>query len=348
MRKIFVLFICTVLIAGCNFGKREDRGNKYLNNLYYVKYYENQFFIREKEKKTTIKIPDMKIIDDFKISPGGNNILLGGIEEKENANGRGKIYLLKEEKELIKLSDDYLSAFPKWSNDGKLIAYMPFKGDDPSTGTGISITDLGGHKTNISGDKIIPKPLYEWLNDSDLIYYGMDVGKRNFKNIYRYNVKEKKEYIIYNNISGYCDFMTINNEGNKLLLVEGNGLSKTLKLTDLDLKKDKKINLVFHEFFGGKFSPDSKYAAIIASQSEEDQPHLFIYDLDRDTSYMATIDFPSKISTRTDYICWNGNKIYFMGESNVESVYSLDLNTKEIRLETEDSSKCFLPQFITK
>lgn len=342
MRKKALLLICIFMLSACDYGVKNEIIEDCFNKLLYIRELENGYYIEDSMGKEKIPLEEFKTVADFKISPKGNSALIVG-NKKDTDSEALSLYLVKKGSSISKTTEDYRAVYPKWSPGGDKIAYMPYTGNEPSSNMGIYIIDSKGVKKSISGDKLISRSLYNWVGNDNIIYYGMDTQNKNLKTIYGFDLKRNVEYVFYDKISGFCDFMDASDDGDKLII--GNGFDKKLKYVDIKTGKENEIDFLYEYIYDGEFSKDGKHIALAAKQYEEDKPHLFIYSIESNHIYKATMDFPENISIHENQMIWNGNQVYFMGD---EGVFSFNTATREIKRETQDDAKTYFPQYIAR
>jgi protease II len=197
--------------------------------------------------------------------------------------------------------------------------------------------------TNTS--KRITQGLYEWLDNKNILFYGIDLEKKDLSKIYEYNIDDKKETVFYDGISGYCSFFSISDSKNILIIDNGSISDRKMKIIDLNSKECKEINFLYDKIFDFSVSPDGNYAAVTASETPEDRPHVFIYDLKANKIEMNLSGSTNEVITSKGYLVWDKEKLYFTGKTEEKyNIYCLYMGTREIKSVTDLSDNCLFPQ----
>jgi len=124
-------------------------------------------------------------------------------EGKIKVNYLGKKVTLEEKKEVIS---------PKLSLGGNHILYF-IKEDFLK----LIVKDLSTSKSiDVNSNVVISGQLVDWLNKDTIIYYGIDKEKNN--GIFTYNIKEKKETLIYKLDIGYLELLKVSD--NKISFIQ--------------------------------------------------------------------------------------------------------------------------------
>lgn len=124
-------------------------------------------------------------------------------EGKIKVNYLGKKVTLEEKKEVIS---------PKLSLGGNHILYF-IKEDFLK----LIVKDLSTSKSiDVNSNVVISGQLVDWLNKDTIIYYGIDKEKNN--GIFTYNIKEKKETLIYKLDIGYLELLKVSD--NKIFFIQ--------------------------------------------------------------------------------------------------------------------------------
>ncbi|GAA0743647.1 hypothetical protein [Clostridium oceanicum] len=281
------------------------------------------------------KIQDLKYNSDKKTYIFIQNNFKG----KELTNN--KIEILKNDKK-IELDDFYYAEDIKLSKDGSKLAYRSFAKDNLNSAEGLKVFDIKSKKLfKIKSKVIVSGNLYSWLNENEILYYGIIPGKRKSAKVYKYNFNTNKEEEYIDNIKGYCtDFILI---GKDLLYISSIGNESSLNYYDKEKDSIKIISKDIdniHESIVDK----NKNVYLIANNKLERKTYLYSF-LKKDMSLnKLTYDFPTKIDTKGGIGKDSSGNIYFLGnnESNKDSlkndVYMYNRKNNSVQIVSEEKS----------
>ncbi len=105
----------------------------------------------------------------------------------------------------------------------------------------MKIYDLENRKEiKIKSDVLVSGNLFKWLNEDEILYYGINSEKENKAKIYKYNVKENKEEVYVDNIEGICTYFMPNGDDVLLLSRQGDKINLSYyNKKDNSFKKNK-------------------------------------------------------------------------------------------------------------
>ncbi|WP_286172868.1 hypothetical protein [Caproiciproducens sp. MSJ-32] len=234
----------------------------------------------------------------------------------------GKKLILDEEGEII---------VPKLSIGGNYISY--FVKEDFLK---LIIKDLSNSKLiKIDSNVAISGYLVDWLNEDTIIYYGVDKEKNN--GIFSYNIKEKKEELLYKLDIGFIEFLKV--DGNKISFVQvKENHDKVLKILDESGKIIDEIDKILD------ISDIEIKADIIYFLGKIESNDYSLYKHKNNITKRLIYDFPKIINLEKglskDY---NGN-ILFMGSDenyNLNGVYLCEDETISI-INSNESNYYFI------
>ena len=212
-KLLFITFL--LIITGCTNNSIDETTNtknsliNLLSNGAVLKSEDGNYNLYNYENGVFTKVASNNIITSFNKK---NSVY---VEYEDNNN-----YIVWNNKK-IKVKDDNYEGL-KLSPDGKYLSYFI---DD--NGLKLKIYDILNNKyVQINSKTLISGTLYDWYNDDEIIYYGINSSKIN--GLFTYNLKDKKEKNIYEIDDGFVTFLKctkgnivflkIDNENNKKFL----------------------------------------------------------------------------------------------------------------------------------
>lgn len=233
-----------------------------------------------------------------------NEIIL--IYDKSSSNYvcvEDKKYYIVTSKNKFQINDSDYSQL-KLSSGGKYISYFV-----EDNGLKLKVFDTDENKQiDIKSNVAISGILYDWYDQENLIYYGIDSDGKN--GLFTYNIKENKENLLYNMKEGYLAFLKTNGdnvvfiqltlENKKQLMVlnkeskEVTLLSKAIdNLTDIKMYNEKM-------YFTGKASNNINS----------------LYELDNNKIRRLVFDFPAIVNVEKGLEIDDDGNILFIGSEN--------------------------------
>ncbi len=129
---------------------------------------------------------------DVKYNNKNKTYVFTNFIEKGNGLNKNKLTIIKNGKKTI-LDKFYSASDIEISTDGNKIAYRSFKEDSLQSAEGMKIYDLENKKEiKIKSNVLVSGNVFKWLNENEILYYGINSEKDNKAKIYKYNVKENK------------------------------------------------------------------------------------------------------------------------------------------------------------
>jgi protease II len=338
LKRLICLLLFLLFLPSC--GKTFDK-----KSLFYLQNKDDSYYLKTLDGSINSKIQTDKRIKGFRILPDNKSFIIDAlISSGINIDSNALLYM-SDSGEISAITAEYAAENPKISPDGTKIACSVYSSDDLNSYEGIFITDLKGNKKRVDTSKRITQGLYEWLDNKNILFYGIDLEKKDLSKIYEYNIDDKKETVFYDGISGYCSFFSISDSKNILIIDNGSISDRKMKIIDLNSKECKEINFLYDKIFDFSVSPDGNYAAVTASETPEDRPHVFIYDLKANKIEMNLSGSTNEVITSKGYLVWDKEKLYFTGKSEEKyNIYCLDMGTREIKSVTNLFDNCLFPQ----
>lgn len=208
----------------------------------------------------------------------------------------------------------------KLSPHGKYIAYRGYKKDNME-----SIDDLKfynvekGDSISINSNVVISGDMYEFKDESTLIYYGVNPKDR-IQGIYEYDIEDKSERVVYEVKNEYLTHLSYIKKDLYLVLQDD---LKELKLSliDLNTKTNTIISSEVEKIFDSHVIEDTLYF-IGKFKSEE----LAVYKYKDGVLKRLTYGFPNVVYEKSYLSSDKDGNLYFIGyedHEDVRDVYSI-------------------------
>ncbi|MCK9483025.1 MAG: hypothetical protein M0R34_01510 [Candidatus Marinimicrobia bacterium] len=240
----------------------------------------------------------------------------------------------------IILAEGTMQLGPEWSGD-TLLYYLSNKGRDYYSQTGLYAYDVRRQKSR----KLIPR-----LNsrvavapDGKTIYYSR-ASKPNrhgsvFYNIYRYDVKKRKEKPLTKNARAYNP--TLAPDGKQMAFVTGRDGTGNVALMNLDTKEIRQVTDFTDgvEVFTLQWSPDG--STIAFDYMTGHGRDIALIDLADDAKRIFN---EAAYDTRNPYFSPDGQWLYYASdETGIYNIYRQSLTSGERQLMTNVTGGAFMP-----
>lgn len=243
--------------------------------------------------------------------------------------------------------DSFFSASDlRISPGGTKIAFRSYKNDSLQSAEGMKVYSIANKKfINFNSKVLISGDLFKWIDDDEIIYYGISHDGNGKGEIYKYNFKENKEEQFLNAINGYCVFfMPVG--GNIFYLEKENDESR---LCYYDITSGKKNVLssgivdIWHSL--SDYKGNSVY--FIANGKNGSKNSVYKADLNNMKVQAITYDFPKIVDKDAGIALSSDGLLYFCGfaeenEQKKNDLYSFGINDNSITL---ISSKAHLGRY---
>jgi hypothetical protein len=222
-------------------------------------------------------------------------------------NGEYKIKHSGKE-ELIEDNKTVIS--PKLSENGKYVAYFT-----KEVYLNLKLKDLvNNEEVSINSNVAISGSLMDWLDEKNLVYYGVDNNKNN--GLFIYNIEEKQEKLLYKIDLGYVEFLKGLDNG-VVFLQEKEGKQKIFKIID---SSGKAIDIIENVMDVSDVEVTSKGIFILGKLQDN---NYSLYKINDGKAKRLVYDFPKLINLDKGLSKdENGNIIFIGGDiPNQEKIY---------------------------
>lgn len=285
------------------------------------------------------KVGDLKGIADFKYS-NDKNIYVSTIINNSDKNSYNKL-IIQNKDSVKELNELFYYSDIKMSKNSTKIAYRSFQDKSCTIPEGMQIYDIEKMcKIKRNSRVLVSGNIYEWLDDDNLLYYGVIPGVNNSAKIYKYSVKESKEEVYFDKLDDYCKyFFPIGNRG---LIILENSLDD-YKLYYYDFKTDKKqlLSQLISEIKNIKLDINRNKLYFIAKIAEQNKYYVYQFNLNDLSLFRITYDFPNYVYSDGGLAIDKKGNLLFVGyNDNVveKDIYLFEPDTNTISLISENSS----------
>ncbi|EJO5346966.1 hypothetical protein NRP93_001032 [Clostridium botulinum] len=339
----FIIIILIIVLGGCKSGKisKEPKVNiPRFTEVITLKKEKDSLDIYNIQHGDINKTMESKDVTAVKYNNRNSIYVFTNIIEKGKELNKNKITIIKNGKKII-LDNFYSASDIDISKDGNKIAYRSFKEDSLESAQGMKIYDIENKKEiKIKSQVLVSGNLFKWLNNDEILYYGINSEKDNRAKIYKYNVKENKEQVYVDNIKGISTYFMIN--GENVLLLNRQGDKYNISYYDKKHNSFKKISEEVNLIYKGTISKDNMY--FLGKNDLENKDYLYKIDGDLLNLTKLTYDFPAKVDINGGISSDKNGNIYFTGYDKLEEqllneiyIYKEKDNTVEIISDEKNS-----------
>jgi Tol biopolymer transport system component len=237
--------------------------------------------------------------------------------------------------------DGGASIYPRWSPDGKKIAFISNKGERSIYKTSLYIHDVEANKTKLIKPGV--QKAVAWSPDGNqLVYSRLSKATKyfsHFSDIYIYDMNSKKEERITNNLRAISPDWSA--DGSKIVFVTTH--DGTQNLASMRLSEKQLVTLTTFEngeqVYSPRWSPDGR--KILFSYSEKKDRK--IVTIDADGSDMKVI-MQGKGDARDPVYSDDGERIFFAYDgTGIFNIYSMDADGGNMAQLTNVLGGAFMP-----
>lgn len=248
--------------------------------------------------------------------------------------------------EIIQL-DGFANFYPKFSPDGKKIAYLSNGTYDYGT-TVLIVYDIATKKSEAIDAPVASN--FSWSADGKKLIYAKrnsppTIGEAVLFDIYEYDIATKKDTRLSNELRAFSPSYSL--DASKVVYISGKDGTLNLYTADKDLKNKKQVTFFANgeQIYNPVFAPDGKTIIFDFSLLEARK----IAKVDAETGNMEFIFDKENIDYRTPIITKDGEKMFYSSnETGIFNIYSYNFNTKEIKQVTNVLGGAFMPSIDEK
>jgi len=238
--------------------------------------------------------------------------------------------------------DGFANFYPKFSPDGKKIAYLSNGTYDYGT-TGLIIYDIATKKAEILDAPVASN--YCWSSDGNKLIYAKrnsppTIDENVLFDIYEYDLTTKQDTRLSKELRAFSP--SYSPDGSKVVYVSGSDGTLNLFIADRDLKNKKQLTFFNNgeQIYNPVFNSDGKSVVFDFSLLEARK----IAKVETESGNMEFIFDKENIDYRTPEISKDGSKMYFSSnETGIFNIYSYDFKTKDIKQITNVIGGAFMP-----
>lgn len=293
--------------------------------------------IAEENKVNSLILPEYviaEVVDNATKLYNINNGIGGGIGQVENLldlqyNSKSqttvKVIYIENGENLIKnkiviehngeqeeLNTFYSALDSKISPSGDKIAYRYYKQDSMDSIEDMTVYNIKDKKViKLNTDTIISGNLYEFINDNEILYYGVNLNT-NDRGIFKYSLDTNIEELIYKLSDGNITSLKYAGD-NEVLAVKSDNTGSGLYSIDLKNSEMKKIQSDIEEIYSFNNVGENSY--ILAKEKGKNSA---IYKWSGNLKRL-TYSFPKNIDSKSPIINDDNENLYFVGYDDDKS-----------------------------
>lgn len=217
------------------------------------------------------------------------------------------------------VTDFYSALDTKLSPEAGKVAFRSFSKDDYASAQGIRVYDIKKNKfLDLKSKILVSGSLYEWLNENEIVYYGVKPEDNGNGKIYKYNFISNTESVYYDDINGYCVSFALNRDKGMLLL-EVDLQENRLCYYDQKSKSKVTISKDITDIYSKLLNKKQNEFYIIGNDRLEGIALLYRVSLNNMNMERVNYDFPTQVDKYGGLAQDNNGTVYFSGITNPEN-----------------------------
>ncbi|WP_392486381.1 hypothetical protein ACER0A_007550 [Haloimpatiens sp. FM7315] len=225
----------------------------------------------------------------------------------------------------------------KISPDSKRIAFRSFKDKNLTEPEGLRVYDINSQsEVKLNSKVLVSGSVYEWLDENNVIYYGIIPEEKNSNKIYKYNILTKEESVYFDKLNGYClNALPIKSEG--ILLLENCDEDYKLSYYNEKTKEKNLISENLSQIGKAVLDENNNIVYFVGKNVSTDNFSLFSVNLCTFEISQLTYDLPKNVDINSGIALDKNNNVLFCGKDSINNndVYFYDVKNKSTNLITE-------------
>lgn len=240
-----------------------------------------------------------------------------------------------------KINDFYSAQNIKISTEGNKLAYRTFKEDSIQSAEGLKVFDIKNNKSiELKSNVLVSGNLYQWINENELVYYGIDPDKQDSDGFYIYDFNKNQERKIDLNLQGYCIKFYYSLKG--IMYITSSEAQNNIFYFDFGTGKNNFLGSDFDSINDINISHNKIYFIGKESNALDFQ----LYELNNNFSIeRVTFDFPKTVDKESNIQVDKDGNIYFCGYNDSvtkNSVFMYNIKDQSINLISMEPKKYYL------
>jgi len=340
-KRLMFLFLLCFLISGC--AEEKKAAEREYSEITILASKENSVDVLGLKDGKIYKIDAMTNVSDM-VYNYENHLYIYQVKVTSGQNlDQNKIKIELKDKERI-VNNFFYSMDIKISPKGGKIAYRSFMKDSYESAEGLTIYDINLKKNlKLKTSILVSGNLYNWLNEDEIVYYGISPENKEYNKLYKYNFKEASEKIYTDNIKDFCTFFTLVKDKGALCLEE-TGNETRLIFNELENKKRNLISNSISNIYYAAYFEKSDSLFFIGLDKNEEECALFKISMKDLSLTRITYDFPKEVDRFGGLALDSLGNVYFCGinNNNNNQVYMLKSIDQSINLITSQKGRYYL------
>jgi hypothetical protein len=201
------------------------------------------------------------------------------------------------------------------SNSGKYVAFRSFSKDDITSAEGLQVYDTNtAKKIDFDQQTLVSGNLYRWDSNDLLLYYGIEISKSGYGNIYSYNFNNSRRNVIFDKFNGYCTFFSQFENGD-ILYIENDLGQNNMYYYDSKNNTETMIGDNIENVYDYALDNKNNILYIIGKDNSTTGTELFRFNASNKKIDRLTYDFPNIVDQSGGIAVDDSEKVYFCGDS---------------------------------
>ncbi|MBU5482962.1 hypothetical protein KQI86_01405 [Clostridium sp. MSJ-11] len=233
----------------------------------------------------------------------------------ENEIKKNSINILKNDK-VSNINEFYYAKDLRISPKGGNLAYRSYSSQSLDSAEGLSLYGIDTReKIQFNSSVLVSGNLFHWINDDEILYYGVCDETRTTA-IYKYNVKDNKEEIYTKLPKGYYTYFLPYE--NNLMILSRDLNKNTIYLYERDSDKIISISESIEEIYDGVYNKMNNAMYIIGLEKGSDLPALYSINLENNKVERITFDFPVEADPYGGLKVDDEGSVYYCGYTGLD------------------------------
>lgn len=223
----------------------------------------------------------------------------------------------------------------KLSPDGTKLVFRIFEKDSYESAKGLVVYDIDKNQViDAKMQVLVSGSLFEWLDDNNLVYYGVKEQQKGSAGIYKLQLSNMNESaLVDEKMEGYCTGLQVADKG-LIFLTKKDEASKMFYYSIQD-GKSFMITENVTEISKGAYDPADQNYYMLA-QGKDEANALFTMNLKSKKVQRITFDFPKEANPAGGLGIDNSGNVYFSGSEGKAQVagdiFYYDVKSKSTNL----------------
>ncbi|WP_315114480.1 hypothetical protein [uncultured Clostridium sp.] len=247
---------------------------------------------------------------------------------------KNSINILKNDK-LTNINEFYYARDLRISPKGGNLAYRSYSSQSLDSAEGLSLYKIDTReKIQFNSSVLVSGNLFQWINDDEILYYGVCDETRTTA-VYKYNIKDNKEEIYTKLPKGYYTYFLPYK--NNLMILARDLNQNTIYLYKKDSDEIISISESIEEIYDGAYNNINNTIYIIGLEKGSGLPALYSINLENNKVERVTFDFPAEVDPYGGLRIDHEGLVYYCGYTGLD-----DQNNEVFKYNPKDNSNSLI------